>query len=79
MAKYDLVAPCGDYCGGCGQYNGLIVETAKQMKEFADLYGFEFRAEWAFDFEQFENEIHLQKVASSRKHKIQLKLINDTD
>jgi len=29
MGKYDLVAPCGDYCGGCGQYNGLIVETAK--------------------------------------------------
>ena len=42
MAKYDLVAPCGDYCGGCGQYNGLIVETARQMSEFADLYGFEF-------------------------------------
>jgi hypothetical protein len=54
MGKYDLVAPCGDYCGGCGQYNGLIVETARQMREFADLYGFEFRAEWAFDFEQFE-------------------------
>jgi hypothetical protein len=29
MEKYDLVAPCGDYCGGCGQYNRLIVETAK--------------------------------------------------
>ena len=45
MGKYDLVAPCGDYCGGCGQYKGLIIETAKQMREFADLYGFEFRAE----------------------------------
>ena len=53
MEKYDLVAPCGDYCGGCGQYNGLIVETAKQMREFADLYGFEFRSEEAFDFKQF--------------------------
>ena len=38
--KYDLVAPCGDYCGGCGQYNGLIVETAKQMKEFAESSSF---------------------------------------
>jgi hypothetical protein len=64
MSKYDLVAPCGDVCGGCGQYNGLIVETATQMKEFADLYRFEFRAEGAFDFKQFENEIHLQEVAS---------------
>lgn len=50
MANYDLVAPCGDYCGGCGQYNGLIVETARQMKEFADLFGFEFRAEGTFEF-----------------------------
>jgi hypothetical protein len=64
MGKYDLVAPCGDYCVGCGQYNGLIVETTRQMIEFADLYGFEFRAEDAFDFEQFVNEIHLQKVAA---------------
>jgi hypothetical protein len=53
MEKYDLVAPCGDYCSGCGQYNGLISETAKQMREFADLYGFEFRSEGAFDFKQF--------------------------
>lgn len=53
MGKYDLVAPCGDYCGGCGQYNGLICETAKQMREFADLYGFEFRSEGTFNFEQF--------------------------
>ena len=64
MQKYDLVAPCSDYCGGCGQYNGLIVETANQMKDFAALYGFEFRSEGAFDFEQFVNEIHLQKVAA---------------
>ena len=63
MQKYNLVAPCGDYCGGCGQYNGLIVETARQMREFMDLYGFEFRSEGAFDFKQFVNEIHLQKVA----------------
>jgi hypothetical protein len=62
--KIGLVAPCGDYCGGCGQYNGLIVETARQMREFADLYGFEFRSERAFDFKQFVNEIHLQKVAA---------------
>jgi len=53
MGKNDLVAPCGDYCGGCGQYNGLIIETANQMKEFAELYGFEFRSKGAFDFKQF--------------------------
>ena len=53
MANYNLVAPCGGYCGGCGQYNGLIIETARQMSEFADLYGFEFRAGGAFDFKQF--------------------------
>jgi len=41
MKKHDLVAPCGDYCGGCGQYNRLIIETAKQMKELSNLYGFE--------------------------------------
>jgi len=64
MQKYDLVAPCGDYCGGCGQYIGLIVETARQMSELAALYGFEFRSEGAFDFEQFVNEIHLQKVVA---------------
>jgi len=29
---------------GGGQYNGLIVETAKQMRDFADFYEFEFRA-----------------------------------
>ena len=52
MEQYDLVAPCGDYCGGCGQYNGLISETAKQMRELADLYAFEFRSEGAFDFKQ---------------------------
>jgi len=53
MGKNDLVAPCGDYCGGCGQYNGLIIETANQMKEFAELYGFEFRSKGVFDFKQF--------------------------
>ena len=50
MARYDLVAPCGDYCGGCGQYNGLIVETARQMSEFAALYGFEYRSEGGVRF-----------------------------
>ena len=53
MEKHDLVAPCGDYCGGCGQYNRLIVGTARQMREFADLYGFEFRSEGVFDFKEF--------------------------
>jgi hypothetical protein len=67
MEKYDLVAPCGDYCGGCGQYHGLIVETARQMSDFAALYGFEYRSEGAFDFKQFVNEIHLQKVAALRQ------------
>ena len=38
MGKYDLVAPCGDYCGGCGQHTGLIIGTVKQMREFAELY-----------------------------------------
>ena len=64
MGKYDLVAPCSDYCGGCGQYNGLNVETARQMSEFAALYGFKIRAGGEFDFKQFVNEIHLQKVAA---------------
>jgi hypothetical protein len=50
-----------------GSINGLIVETARQMREFADFYGFEFRAEDAFDFKQFVNEIHLQKVAALRQ------------
>ncbi len=53
MGRYDLVAPCGDYCGGCGQYNGLICETAKQIGEFVDLYGFEFWFKERFDFKQF--------------------------
>jgi len=53
MGEYDLVAPCGDYCGGCGQYNALIIGTAKQMREFAELYAFEFRSEGVFDFKQF--------------------------
>ena len=53
MNVYDLVAPCGDYCGGCGQHNGLIIETAKQMKDFANLYGFELRSMGVFDFKQF--------------------------
>ena len=52
-AKYDLAAPCGDYCGGCGQYTGIIVKTAEQMRDFAELYGFEFRSKGAFDFAQF--------------------------
>jgi len=53
MESYDLVAPCSDYCGGCGQYNGLISETAKQMRELADLYAFAFRFEGVFGFKQF--------------------------
>lgn len=53
MANHNLAAPCGDYCGGCGQYNGLICETAKQMKEMAKLYGFKFRSRGRFDFDQF--------------------------
>lgn len=53
MEKYSLVAPCSDYCAGCGQYNGLISATARQLREFTDLYGFEMRAAGAFDFKQF--------------------------
>ena len=51
--KVRIHGVCGDYCGGCGQYNGRIVEIARQMREFADLYGFEFRSEGAFDFKEF--------------------------
>jgi len=75
MEKYDLVAPCGDYCGGCGQYNELIVKTAKQMKEFADPdtmdrykrfkeIGFEKWVEEQMQKAKEGYEIHLQKVAS---------------
>lgn len=53
MGECDLFASCSDYCGGCGQYNGIISQTAKQMKEFSDLYGFEFRSQGVFDFRQF--------------------------
>jgi hypothetical protein len=53
MENYDLVGPCGDYCDGCGQYNGLIRQTALQMRDFADLYGFERRSKGAFDFNEF--------------------------
>jgi len=53
MGKDNLVAPCGDYCGGCGQYNGLISEAATLMREFADLYGFQIRSKGEFDFQQF--------------------------
>jgi hypothetical protein len=48
----DLVGPCGDYCGGCGNHNGLIRQTAVLMREFAGLYGFEFRSRGAFDFNE---------------------------
>ncbi len=53
MGKYDLFGPCGDYCGGCGNHNGLIRQTAVLMIEFTDLYGFEFRSKGAFDFKEF--------------------------
>ena len=53
MGEQDLLAPCGDYCGGCAQYNGLAVATAKLLRELADLYGFEFRSQGAFEFGEF--------------------------
>lgn len=53
MVRHDLVGFCGDYCGGCGQHNGLIRQTATIMREFADLYGFEIRSRRAFDFREF--------------------------
>ncbi|UCC49755.1 MAG: DUF3795 domain-containing protein [Gemmatimonadota bacterium] len=53
MKRHDLVAPCGDYCGGCAQYSGLAVTIARHMRALADLYGFEFRARGAFDFAEF--------------------------
>ncbi len=45
MEQYDLFGLCGDYCEAFGQYNKLIKQTAKQMSEFEDLYGFESRLE----------------------------------
>ena len=53
MNEQDLVAPCGDYCGGCAQYNGLAVALAEHLRALADLYGFEFRARGSFDFGEF--------------------------
>ncbi|UCC73972.1 MAG: DUF3795 domain-containing protein [Gemmatimonadota bacterium] len=53
MGENHLVAPCGDYCGGCAQYNGLAVALAEHLRELADLYGFEFRSQGAFDFGEF--------------------------
>jgi hypothetical protein len=53
LKEHNLVAPCGDYCGGCAQYNGLAVVIAKHMRELADLYGFEFRSQGVFDFGEF--------------------------
>jgi len=48
-----IVARYSDHCDDRGQYSGIICQTAKQMREFADLYGFEFRSEGVFDFKQF--------------------------
>ena len=53
MAEHDLVAPCGDYCGGCAQYNGLAAGLAKHLRSLADLYGFGFRSQGAFEFSEF--------------------------
>jgi hypothetical protein len=53
MKDHNLVAPCGDYCGGCAQYNGSAVTMAKHMRELADLYGFDVRSQGAFDFKEF--------------------------
>ena len=53
MRKHGLVAPCGDYCGGCAQYNGLAVALAKHLRQLADLYGFQFRSHGSFDFTEF--------------------------
>ena len=40
------------YCGGCGQYNGSVKQTAT-LREFSDLYGFVIRSMGVFDFEEF--------------------------
>ncbi|UCH57674.1 MAG: DUF3795 domain-containing protein [Candidatus Bathyarchaeota archaeon] len=53
MTDHILVGPCGDYCGGCGQYNGFVKQTAMLMREFSDLYGFVIRSKGVFDFEEF--------------------------
>ncbi len=53
MKEHNLIAPCGDYCGGCAQYNGLAVLMANHMRELSNLYGFEFRSQGTFDFGEF--------------------------
>ena len=53
MSDRDLLGPCGDYCGGCAEYMGLITDTARQLKESLDTYGYEYRSRGAFDFAEF--------------------------
>jgi hypothetical protein len=50
MSDAELLGPCGDYCGGCAEYTGLVTETARQLKELVETYAYEFRAGGAFDF-----------------------------
>ena len=50
MSEAELLAPCGDYCGGCAEYTGLVTETARQLKELLETYAYEMRAGRAFDF-----------------------------
>jgi len=47
MSDRDLLGPCGDYCGGCAEYIGLITDTARQLKEFLDTYAYEYRSQGA--------------------------------
>lgn len=50
MAESALLGPCGDYCGACAGYTGLVADTAKQLREFLNTYAYKFRSKGAFDF-----------------------------
>ena len=57
VADRELLGPCGDYCGGCAEYIGLITDTARQLKEFLDTYAYEYRSQGAFDFAEFNRAL----------------------
>ena len=50
MSERELLGPCGDYCGGCAEYIGLVADTARQLKELLQTYAYEYRCQGAFDF-----------------------------
>lgn len=52
MVKPALPGSCGDYCGACAEYTGLIADTARQLGELVNTYAYEFRSEGVFDFSE---------------------------